>query len=177
MTIEVTGIELTYDVRTAEDERPRYELVLGYREDGTDGLERLELDVDSRRDLTKAHIREQLESWTAAHPDRTLEQFAALEVAVCRTGQTTGDVDAPTYEEVSAARHPQSLVAEDDEWEELAYKRGEKIRYSVGGPGNGVYGTRSGEIVATHGSGRSYRVDVAGEEKRVPESWILGSEG
>lgn len=177
MTIEAGGVTLSYEIRTEDDAARRYELTLLYRDtNDEEALDRIGLDVASRRDVTKGLVETTLADWTADHPHAQIAEYAVLEIEAPRWGRVEGTTDGSDVENHSAARHPRRLRAEDDDWDELQFDLGDTVRYSLGGQDTRIYGTETGQIVGTSGSGRTYWVAVDGEEKRIPEAWIIAED-
>lgn len=174
MTIEAGGVTLSYEIRAENDAARRYELTLLYRDkNDEEALDRLALDVSSRRDVTKGLVETKLADWTADHPHARISEYAVLEIEAPRWGRAEETMEGSDVEALAAARHPRRLLAEDDDWDELQFDLGDTVEYSLGGQDSRIYGTETGEIVGTSGSGRTYWVEVDGEEKRIPEAWMI----
>ena len=174
MTITVGEEVVTYDIQPANETIPRYELSIRYQQGGIDDLARIELPVDSRRDVTKVQIEESLCAWSQENPRAQVLEYAVLEIAVCRSGSAAAHKETVGTVSHDAPRHPRRLRAADDNWREPDYTEGDEVIVNLGGAHSSVYGSTSGTVMGTSGSADTYWVDIDGERKRIPERWIGG---
>lgn len=174
MTITVGEEVITYDINSAEEATPRYEVSIRFRAGGTDDLARVELPVTRRQEVTKQLITTTLGDWVESNPRATLIEYAVLEIAVCRSGSATAYREAVGTKRDAPPRHPRRLTAIDDTWREPMYEEGDVVSVDVGGPESSVYGEKVGTIRGTSGSAETYWIDIDGVRKRIPERWIIG---
>ena len=169
---------------------PSFVLRIEYERGSDVNVDRVELDVDSRMEVTENVTAKALDEWHSSAGPAFVRSFDVYERIECRHGGPTDETREKWM--IDASKGPDSggrtEFSEDDEVAvvPIGFSVGDLVAYYVQGPDSSVYGYVAEARVEktppwTRGTpGRGERVvdsallDRGGRSREIPLEWIIG---
>lgn len=183
-------LDLNCEQVSRENAAETYVLRIEYERGSDANVDRIELDVDSRIEVTEDVVADAMREWRSASGGEFVRSFAVYERIDCRRGGPTdetrerwmtGGAEATDVDDDPSTEQAAQLV------ESVGFSPGDHVAYHVQGPESSVYGhVAEGRVEKappwTKGApGREERIvdsavlERGGDTKAIPLEWIVGT--
>lgn len=172
-----------------DDAETSFVVLIEYERGSSAGVDRVELDVDSRMEVTEDVVAETIREWHSDSGREFVRSFEVYERIECRHGGPTEEtrerwlIDSPgTAEDDGDGSSQEAGELESP----VGFSAGDRVAYYVQGPESAVYGHVAEARVEKappwmKGSpGRANRIvdgavlERGGDTKDIPVEWIIG---
>lgn len=181
--------ELFCEQTSRADAETRFVLRIEYERGSTAGVDRIELDADSRMAVTEEVVVDAIQKWDSESVREFVRSFDVYERTECRSGGPTEEsrerwmIGSPGTDEDDGTSGGEVEAIENP----VGFSAGDRVAYYVQGPESSVYGYVAEARVEKappwmKGSpGRADRIvnqavlERGDDTKEIPLEWIIGT--